>query len=141
MEKPITLFFTVTFFFGISAVVHGQVEPRQLDSRASLDNNYWRLSISPYLWLAGMDGTGGLAGRGVEVHQSFGDILRHLKVGAMALSEVRRKRVGLIVDLLYIRVGDQQAFYIAGIPNGLGCKSYAEYIHVQSLCRLPCLSK
>jgi hypothetical protein len=63
----------------------GQVEPRQLDSQASLDNNYWRLSISPYLWLAGMDGTGGLAGRGVEVHQSFGDILRHLKVGAMAL--------------------------------------------------------
>jgi len=109
--------------FAICAAVHGQVLPGQLDTQISVDDDHWRLSISPYLWLAGTTGAVGLAGHEAQVSSSFGDILSHIKFGLMGLSEARRKRVGILVDFLFIRVGDQQAVPLAGIPNGVNVEA------------------
>ncbi|MDW5265219.1 MULTISPECIES: hypothetical protein [Acidobacteriaceae] len=74
------------------------------------------MSASPYLWLAGLNGNLTLLGHDAAVHQSFGDIFSNLKVGFMGLGEVRRGRVGVLTDLLFVRVGDQQAVPVPQLP-------------------------
>jgi hypothetical protein len=57
-----------------------------------------------------------LAGNDAAVHQSFGDIFSHLKVGFMGFGEVRRGRIAVLTDLLFVRVGDQQAVPVPQLP-------------------------
>src|ERR1700761_3299284 len=76
----------------------------------------WHISASPYLWLAGLDGNLSLAGHEAAVHQSFADIFSNLKVGVMGLTEVRRGHIGILTDLLFVRVGDQKAVAVPQLP-------------------------
>ena len=62
---------------------HGQVEPNTPEAPPSFDRDTWHLSVSPYLWFAGLDGTLTLDGHAVGVHQSFADIFSNLKFGVM----------------------------------------------------------
>jgi hypothetical protein len=91
-----------------------QVEPTP-DQPAPPDN-LWHISASPYLWMAGLNGTLTLAGHEAAVHQSFGDIFSNLKFGVMGLSEIRRDKIGILTDLLFVRVGDQKAIAVPQLP-------------------------
>jgi hypothetical protein len=94
----------------------GQVEAESNSNQLVFDKDTWHVSASPYLWLAGLDGNLTLAGHEAAVHQSFGDIFSNLKVGVMGLTEVRRGRVGVLTDLLFVRVGDQKAVAVPQLP-------------------------
>lgn len=72
----------------------------------------WHVTVSPYLWAAGLRGNLHLRGYHAAVHQSFGDILSNLKVGGMGLVEVRHRRVGMLVDTFFLRIGDQKAILV-----------------------------
>lgn len=102
--------------------MHAQVEPNDTLTQPSFQNDILHISISPYLWLAGLDGTLNLLEHQAAVHQLFGDILSNLKFGAMGLMEVRRGRFGLLTDLLYVRIGDQKAIPIPQLPSALPVK-------------------
>src|SRR5215470_2861616 len=77
-----------------------QTAPNSLPNETGISNNTWRISISPYLWMAGMHGSVAFGGHAVQVDQSFSDIFHNLKFGVMGLSELRRKRTGVITDLM-----------------------------------------
>ena len=94
----------------------GQVEPEPAFDQSTPSNDSWHVSVSPYLWLAGLDGNLTLAGHEAAVHQSFGDIFSNLKFGVMGLTEVRRGKVGILTDLLFVRVGDQKAVAVPQLP-------------------------
>jgi hypothetical protein len=89
----------------------------------SYSNDIWHISVSPYLWMAGMDGTVGFRRLQVDVKQSFSDIFENLKFGVMGLSEVRRGRIGFLTDLMYIRLGNEPAIPIAGLPGAIDVKT------------------
>jgi hypothetical protein len=93
-----------------------QVEPEPISSQSTAPNDTWHVSASPYLWLAGLNGNLTLAGHEAAVHQSFGDIFSNLKFGVMGLTEVRRGRIGVLTDLLFVRVGDQKAVAVPQLP-------------------------
>jgi hypothetical protein len=95
---------------------HAQVEVESPQHETDFSADSWHISASPYLWLAGLNGTLNLAGHEAAVHQSFGDIFSNLKIGFMGFGEARRGRVGVLTDLLFVRVGDQAAVPVPQLP-------------------------
>jgi hypothetical protein len=93
-----------------------QVEAQTDSNQAAFGKDTWHVSASPYLWMAGLNGNLTLAGHEAAVHQSFSDIFSNLKFGVMGLSEVRRGQIGVLTDLLFVRVGDQHAVAVPQLP-------------------------
>lgn len=112
----ILFWITVLVPLALSSTANAQIEVESTQQESSFSGDTWHLSASPYLWLAGLDGNLNLAGHDAAVHQSFGDIFSNLKVGFMGLGEARRGRVGVLTDLLFVRVGDQQAVPVPQLP-------------------------
>ena len=79
-------------------------------------DDQWHLSVSPYLYLAGTHGTVGAFGRDVGFKASVGDLLSHFRLGAMGFVDVRRNRFLTGVDLMYMRLGDNQALPFPNLP-------------------------
>src|SRR6202789_1397357 len=111
----ISLLFSMVLFL-LSLTANAQIEVESPQQEATYANDVWHVSASPYLWLAGLNGDLNLSGHEAAVHQSFGDIFSNLKVGVMGLGEVRRGRVGVLTDLLFVRVGDQGAVPVPQLP-------------------------
>ena len=105
--------------FTIGARVEAQVEPETPVTPASFHQDSWHASISPYLWLAAMNGTIAVAGHEASVNQSFADIFSNLKLGVMGLTEVRRGQVGILTDLMYVWLGNEKAIPVEGLPGPL----------------------
>src|ERR1700761_7442911 len=93
----------------LSLTANAQIELESPKPEPAYATDQWHISASPYLWLAGLNGNLNLAGHEAAVHQSFADIFSNLKVGFMGLTEVRRGHIGILTDLLFVRVGDQAA--------------------------------
>jgi hypothetical protein len=96
------------------------VESPQPEPNYSSDT--WHVGVTPYIWFSGLDGALNLRGHEAAVHQSFGDIFSNLKIGVMGMGEVRRGRVGLLADLLFVRVGDQNALPVPQLPDPVQVK-------------------
>lgn len=92
-------------------------------AQPSFADDTWHINVSPYLWMAGMNGSVGFRGVQVQVNQSFGDIFENLKFGVMGLSEVRRGRIGFLTDLIYIRLGNEPAIPVEGLPGAINVKT------------------
>lgn len=86
----------------------GQASPTASTPNAANDDG-WHIKVSPYLWFAGFHGTVGAFGRDISVHATPGDLLSHFRFGLMGLTEVRKKRVLLAGDLIWVRLGDNKA--------------------------------
>jgi opacity protein-like surface antigen len=105
------------------SVANAQVEPDVPNGQPSFQEDTWHVNVSPYLWLAGMNGTVALGAHEAQVNQSFTDIFQNLKFGVMGLSEVHRGRIGILTDLMYIHLGDEQAIPLGGLPNTIDVKT------------------
>src|SRR5215510_155106 len=108
--KRMTSYFRVAtvFLLGLSGEAIGQVAPETPATIPSFHDDSWHVNISPYLWMAGMDGTVSVKGHTVKVEHSFSDIFENLKFGVMGLTEMRRGRVGILMDLMWIRLVTSQ---------------------------------
>ncbi|HEX8815646.1 MAG TPA: hypothetical protein VF753_09110 [Terriglobales bacterium] len=92
-----------------------QTPPSDLDYSA----DKWHDAASPYLWLAGMNGSVAYGGHSVQVNQSFTDIFSNLKFGVMGLNDVNRGPLSLLTDVMYVRLGNESAIPIQGLPSAL----------------------
>jgi len=68
----------------------------------------WSFEISPYLWMAGLDGTiqPVAGGPTFQSSLSFGDILENLDAGFFISGSARRDRFVILGDLYYISASD-----------------------------------
>ena len=78
----------------------------------------FHISISPYIWFAGMHGLVGALGHEASVHASFGDIFNYLNIGAMFSMEPRYNRIVMPFDFIYMKLSDNR-----GLPEELGFTS------------------
>ena len=69
----------------------------------------WHFAVSPYLWFPGVHGTVGARGHDASVHASPGDLLSHFRFGLMGLVDTRYKRIVIPVDMMWIRLGANNA--------------------------------
>jgi hypothetical protein len=72
-------------------------------------DDQWHIGFLPYLWFAGVHGTTGVRGFNASVHASAGDLLSHFDIGLMSVLEVRKNRVVLPVDMMWIRLSDSKS--------------------------------
>jgi hypothetical protein len=64
----------------------------------------WETTLTPYIWMSGLEGTVGAFGNlpPVEVDASFkDDILGDINLAFMMIAETRKDRVGILMDLVY----------------------------------------
>jgi opacity protein-like surface antigen len=67
----------------------------------------WEFEASPYIWLAGVDGSfraGPPILPSANVDWSAGDVLSHLSVGAMGALEGRKDKWGFWLDAIYVNL-------------------------------------
>jgi hypothetical protein len=69
----------------------------------------WHFAVSPYLWFPGVHGTIGARGHDASIHESPGDLLSHFRFGLMGLVDTRYKRIVIPVDIMWIRLGANNA--------------------------------
>lgn len=68
----------------------------------------WHVSVSPYLWFAGLSGTAGILGHDANIKASPGDLLDHFDLGFMALTEIRKGRIVVPIDFMWMRLVDSK---------------------------------
>ena len=68
----------------------------------------WEFSVTPYLFLARLNGTVGVVGQTAEVNASFSDIFRSLNFAAMGTFEARKRNWSVLVDGMYISLSGQR---------------------------------
>jgi hypothetical protein len=67
------------------------------------------ISVSPYLWFAGLHGTVGALGHNASIHASAGDVLSKLNIGLMGAGEFRKGRFVAPFDFMWIKLSDDKA--------------------------------
>ena len=78
------------------------------DNTATNDSN-WHVAVSPYLWLTGVSGIAGAQPLTVGVQASPADLLSHFRFGLMGFTDISYKRFLAPIDLIWVRLGDDQA--------------------------------
>lgn len=90
-----------------SSTTVAQLQPSNSgQSKSTSGDANWHISSSPYLWLPGVHGTAGAAGRQVSVHATPGDLLSNFKFGLMGAVDFRYKLVVIPVDMMWVRLED-----------------------------------
>jgi opacity protein-like surface antigen len=77
----------------------------------------WNFEVTPYLFAAGLDGSGALRGVTADIDMSFSDIWDRLDQGFMALADVRKGRWMVGFDGIYIKLSDEAARSWNGPPG------------------------
>ena len=98
-QIPLKLFLAALLWMP-GLFVHGQVSGQD-------QGDDWEFIVAPYLLMGSVSGesTVGIAGPS-EVDLNFGDILEKLQFAFMIRGEVYKGNWGLIVDYLYLKLGD-----------------------------------
>jgi len=86
----------------------------QWTRRAAPPDEGWHFAVTPYLWLAGLNGEVGIGPLTSNVDLSPGDILDALQFAASAYADVRRQWFVGGIDALYVSVGDAKAIVFRG---------------------------
>jgi hypothetical protein len=75
----------------------------------TVDPDKWQFQFSPYFWLAGLHGTGGVGNRTTQVDESFSDVFDALNFAFMGTFEARKGKFISLTDLEYVSVSDEKA--------------------------------
>ena len=65
----------------------------------------WHFQFTPYLWIAGVSGRGGIGTLTVNVNSGITDDNVHLNFGFMGTFEARRNKLAIVTDLQYSNLG------------------------------------
>ena len=105
---------------GSMVVAAGALVGSTQRAAAQLDTTHtWRFNVTPYLWLAELNGHVGVGPVAASVSLSTSDILDNLKFGAMASAEARYGPWSLATDGVYVLLGAGTAFGFRGDTGSL----------------------
>jgi hypothetical protein len=79
----------------------------------------WHFAFSPYLWLAGVNGTVGILGHDGSIHQSPTQVLSNFNFGLMGAFETRYNRVVMPVDFMWVKLGNDKTLPFEQGPTSI----------------------
>jgi len=68
----------------------------------------WEFSLTPYAFLAALNGRIGVAGQATQVNASFRDIFKNLNFAAMGSFEARKGKWSFVGDAMYMSLSGQR---------------------------------
>lgn len=69
----------------------------------------WHVTWVPvYLWLSGVNGDLGVAGKTIPFSANFSDVFDKLNIGYMTALDVRKNRVGVLTDFEYVGLSSDE---------------------------------
>jgi hypothetical protein len=80
------------------------VKPSLAQTPATNSSSEPEISVTPYLWTAGLGGDVGFRGQSGSIDASFGDILKNVKIGFTGAGDIRVGRVIVMSDVAYFRL-------------------------------------
>jgi hypothetical protein len=98
----------------------GEFPEQESHASSSTQPSDWHVEWIPlYLWFSGLQGNVGARGFVAPVNVGFSEIFDQLNIGLMSVMDVRRKRIGLLTDLVFISLSsDQKATPVGGVFSG-----------------------
>ena len=87
----------------------GRTVPKATSNPQTSSTDKWQFQFSPYFWLAGLHGTGGVGNRTTQVDESFRDVFDALNFAFMGMFEARKDKFISLTDLEYVSVSDEKA--------------------------------
>ncbi|MDE1991172.1 MAG: hypothetical protein KGI75_01655 [Rhizobiaceae bacterium] len=103
-----TLLFAVVA--GASARAADLPQPFIVPEAKPAEDSGWTFAVSPYFWGAGVSGDVGQFGLpATHLQSDFGDILKDLDFGFMAVGEARYDRFSVFGDVIYTKVSSGRA--------------------------------
>ncbi len=87
--------------WALAALVAGIGLPAQAQETAAANAGGWSFALTPYVWLASLNGdVGAVPGLPkVSVDADFGDIIENADMAFMLAAEARHGRFGIVTDL------------------------------------------
>jgi hypothetical protein len=83
--------------------------PPKKEHKPSTGPSDWHVDWVPfYLWFSGLNGSVGAQGYVAPVSVSFSQVIDNLNIGLMTDLDVRRKRIGLFTDLIFMSLSSNQ---------------------------------
>lgn len=84
----------------------------------------WRLSVSPYFWMAGIQGTSAQFGLpSADMKSDFGQIFKELDFAFMGILEARRGRYSILGDFSYTKISLKNATPAGFLSEKVGVRS------------------
>ncbi len=80
-------------------------EPPAQPQPQSTSDEGWHFAVSPYLWIAGINGQAGVGDLTVDVSSGITDSNVHLNAGFMSTFEARKDKFVILTDLQYSNLG------------------------------------
>jgi hypothetical protein len=82
------------------------------------DDGGWEVSVTPYLWLPSISGSGQTgAGTPIDVETEFDEVFDSLSGAFVGKAEARYDRFGGLVDFQYLKVSGDSALVINNVPR------------------------
>jgi hypothetical protein len=91
--------------------------PALAEDAAAEPESPWAFTLEPYAWVAGLEGQVGSDQSPSITGATFVDLLEHFKGGFMGASSARYKRIGIIADGNWVRVGGNSPLRFSGITG------------------------
>jgi len=114
--------YVLLLLLGTCGTAFGQVGTEPEAEIPDFHDDHWHVAISPYLWMAGMNGTLSIGSHEATVNQSFGDIFSNLKFGVMGFTEVRRGRIGFLTDVMWVDLDNENSVPLQNVPVNVDIK-------------------
>lgn len=98
-------------------LVVGFAGPSAADSSKPDGDRNWEVTLEPYLWVASVESTTGLGGAASPVGATFVDLVENIKMAFMGYASVRYRRLGLLADGNYLKVGQNVPLPFSPTPT------------------------
>jgi hypothetical protein len=106
---------TLTIVLSLAAIVNAQGIDGSIDTTTAsskpqaVDPDKWQFQLTPYFWLAGINGRAGIGNLLVDVDASITQSNVDLNFGIMGSFEARKNRLVILTDLQYSNLGTERA--------------------------------
>ena len=109
----------------------GQSPPKKVNNPNALPSDWHVDWIPVYLWFTGLHGNVGANGTVVPVNVSFSQAIQQLNIGLLTNLDVRRKRIGVDTDLIFMSLSsDQKTTPVGPAPKYVGFQANSKELIV-----------
>ena len=110
MKFHIPTSFALFVIFTLACATQSDAQTRSIQTLTQTtndSNDKWHFQFTPYLWIAGISGRGGIGDLSVNIDSSITDENVHLNAGFMGAFEARRNKLIITTDLQYSNLGTE----------------------------------